>query len=168
MNPNGEETATPTTSTGSSNAGEDVDIEVVLELLGELRQGYINLETVVVTEPERLLAQTARESVDRDIERMCELRLLAAAHRAHMADFARRIQRSQVHVQLIQLMLRQARQSFEMTAMPEMPPASTSTPDAGGDDGGAARQMRRLQLSYARLDNRGQDVDQQNQDQDRN
>ncbi|KAH8260792.1 hypothetical protein KR026_001992 [Drosophila bipectinata] len=168
MNPNGEETATPTTSTAGSNVREDVDIEVVLELLGELRRGYINLETLVVTEPERLLAQTARESVDRDIERMCEIRLLAAAHRAHMADFARRIQRSHVHVQLIHLMLRQARQRFETTAMPEMPTASTSTPDAGGDDGGAARQMRRLQLSYARLDHSGRDLDQQHRDQDRN
>lgn len=150
----------PSTSSGSSDAvTKETDIEAVLELLGQLRRGYINLETVVTTEPERILARTARRAVDRDIERMCELRQMAAAHRAHMADFARRVQRSQIHVRLIQLMLRQTRQRLDTDTETPIPPAPTTsqTPDAGGDDGGVARQMRQMQISFARLDDQGRD-----------
>ncbi|KAH8292752.1 hypothetical protein KR018_011614 [Drosophila ironensis] len=122
---------------------KEADIEAVLELLGQLRRGYENLEMLVATEPERLLAQTARRAVDLDIQRMCELQRMAAAHRAHMADFAHRVQRSQIHVRLIELMLQQTRHRFES----EMAATAASLPDAGGDDGGAARRMRQMQQS---------------------
>ncbi|KAH8420462.1 hypothetical protein KR009_010609 [Drosophila setifemur] len=111
---------------------ETRDIITLLGLLRELREIDESLEQAgTASTSERQMVECARQLIAQDIERMCAIRELADSNYLQTAYFERRVQQSKDHVLFLQWILNRGDA-----------PASVAQvrPDAGGDDGGVARE----------------------------
>ncbi|EDW26003.1 GL14184 [Drosophila persimilis] len=138
-----EDESRPSTSRGTgareSASEKDASMLMVLDVLMELRRGYVSLARLMRSEQERELAHTALLAIDEDIERVHENRFMSPEHRTNQMEvFSESVRRSRTHARLIRNMVHQTRLRYEATMFESQ---VSGLPDAGGDDGGLARRM---------------------------
>ncbi|BFG00356.1 uncharacterized protein DMAD_00380 [Drosophila madeirensis] len=112
---------------------------MLLDVLMELRRGYVSPARLMRSEQERELTQSALLAINEDIERVRENRFSIPEHRNNQLEvFSEGVRRSRDHARLIRNMVHQTRLRHAATMFESQ---VCGLPDAGGDDGGLARRM---------------------------